>query len=121
MGETKDLMGVSDSSKAFSADVLRIEISGPTQLHLTIVGLPGLIHSENKLQSAADIQIVQDMVCGYVIGRGVILAVVSAKSDYAGQIVLKLARQVDPRGRRTVGIITHPLTYNQCSPKLSKR
>ena len=114
-------MGVSDSSKAFSADVLRIEISGPTQLHLTIVGLPGLIHSENKLQSAADIQIVQDMVCGYVIGRGVILAVVSAKSDYADQIVLKLARQVDPRGRRTVGIITHPLTYNQCSPKLSKR
>ena len=112
---------MSDSSKAFSADVLRIETSGPTQTHLTIVGLPGLIHSENKLQSAADIQIVQDMVCGYVIGRGVILAVVSAKSDYADQIVLKLARQVDPRSRRTVGVITKPDTLSPGSVRDSLR
>jgi hypothetical protein len=121
VGETKDLMGVSDSSKAFSADVLRIEISGPTQLHLSIFDLPGLIHSENKLQSAADIQIVQDMACGYVIGRGVILAVVSAKSDYANQIVLKLARQVGPRGRRTVGVITKPDTLSPVSVRDSFR
>jgi len=92
-------MGVSDSSKAFSANVLRIEISGPTQPHLTIVDLPGLIHSKNKLRGAADIRIAQDMVYGYMIGRGVVLAVVSAKNDYSNQIVLKVARQVDPRGR----------------------
>ncbi|OCL04807.1 dynamin GTPase [Glonium stellatum] len=114
--ETKDLMGVGDSSKAFSADVLRIEISGPTQPQLTIVDLPGLIHSENKLQSAADIQIVQDMVYGYMANRrSIILAVVSAKNDYANQIVLKLARQVDPRGQRTMGIITKPDTLSSGS------
>lgn len=38
VGETKDLMGISDSSKAFSADVLRIEISGST--HSKLVMLP---------------------------------------------------------------------------------
>jgi len=37
LDEVKDLMGVSDSSKAFSADVLRIEILGLAQPHLTIV------------------------------------------------------------------------------------
>ena len=58
MDETKDLMGVGDSSKAFSVDVLRVEISGPAQPHLTIVDPHSVIHSENKLQSAADIQIV---------------------------------------------------------------
>ena len=85
---------MSDSSKAFSADALRIEIPGPAQPHLTTVDLPGLIHSENKLQSAADIQ---GMVYGYMTNRrSVILAVVSAKNDYANQMVLKLASQVDP-------------------------
>lgn len=121
VGGTKDLMGMSDSSKAFSADVLRTETSGPTQPHLTIVDLPGLILSENKLQSAADIQIVQGMVYGYMIERGVILAVVSAKNDSADRIVLKLARQVDPRGQRTVGVITKPDTLSPGSVRDSFR
>ena len=42
--------------------------------------------------------------------RSIILAVISAKNDYANQIVLKLARQVDPQGRRTLGVITKPDT-----------
>jgi hypothetical protein len=38
------------------------------------------------------------------------LAVVSAKNDYANQIVLKMALEADPRGQRTLGIITKPDT-----------
>ena len=60
--DAKSCMGVTHSSSAFSTDVLRLEISGPSQPHLTIVDLPGLIHSENKLQTTADIQVVQSMV-----------------------------------------------------------
>ncbi|KAL9128773.1 MAG: hypothetical protein Q9217_002622 [Psora testacea] len=109
----KSCMGVTNNSSAFSTDVLRLEISGPRQPHLTIVDLPGLIHSENKLQTAADIQIVQNMVYEYMINRrSIILAVISAKNDYANQIVLKLARQVDPQGRRTMGVITKPDTLS---------
>lgn len=107
----KDCMAVTNNSSAFSTDVLRLEISGPRQPHLTIVDLPGLIHSENKLQTAADIQLVQNMVYEYMTNRrSIILAVISAKNDYANQIVLKLARQVDPHGRRTLGVITKPDT-----------
>ena len=111
--DAKSCMGVTHSSSAFSTDVLRLEISGPNQPHLTIVDLPGLIHSENKLQTAADIQVVQSIVYEYMINRrSIILAVISAKNDYANQIVLKLAREVDPQGRRTMGVITKPDTLS---------
>ncbi len=53
--DTKSCMGVTHSSSAFSTDILRLEFSGPNQPHLTIIDLPGLIHSENKLQTATDI------------------------------------------------------------------
>lgn len=106
-------MGISDTSGAFSNDVLRVEISGPDRPHLTIVDLPGLIHSENKLQSAADVTLVWDMVRGYMENkRSIILAVVSAKNDYANQAVLKLAKEVDTEGNRTLGVITKPDTLS---------
>lgn len=35
-----------DFEKRFSADVLKIELSGPEQLHLSVVDVPGLFHSD---------------------------------------------------------------------------
>ena len=40
--------------------------------------------------------------------RTIILAIISAKNDYAGQGILKYCREYDPRGNRTLGIITKP-------------
>lgn len=111
--KAKHAMGISDTSGAFSNDVLRVEISGPDRPHLTIVDLPGLIHSENKLQNAADVALVWDLVRGYMENkRSIILAVVSAKNDYANQAVLKLAKEVDTSGNRTLGVITKPDTLS---------
>ncbi|TGJ86602.1 hypothetical protein E0Z10_g2155 [Xylaria hypoxylon] len=107
----KIAMGISMQGKGFSKDLLRIEISGPHHPHLTIVDLPGLIHSETKQQSASDVELVRDVVQTYMKQpRSIILAVVSAKNDFANQIVLKLARSTDPQGKRTMGVITKPDT-----------
>lgn len=107
----KAAMGISTHGKAFSKDLLRIEVSGPDRPHLTIVDLPGLIHSETKQQSASDVDLVQDVVQTYMKEpRSIILAVVSAKNDYANQVVLKLARVADKKGNRTLGVITKPDT-----------
>ncbi|KAJ5775854.1 uncharacterized protein N7511_000865 [Penicillium nucicola] len=107
----KAAMGISTHGKAFSNDLLRVEVSGPDRPHLTIVDLPGLIHSETRQQSAADVQLVQDVVQSYMReSRSVILAVVSAKNDFANQIVLRLARDADPSGDRTLGVISKPDT-----------
>jgi hypothetical protein len=40
--------------------------------------------------------------------RTIILAVVTVKNDYANQIILERTRDVDPKGSRTLGIITKP-------------
>ncbi|KAL9042759.1 MAG: hypothetical protein Q9214_003689 [Letrouitia sp. 1 TL-2023] len=111
-------MAASDSASntttpAFFEDVLRLEISGPNRPHLTIVDLPGLIHSANKQQSTTDVEMVSAMVTRYMKHqRSVILAVVSAKNDYANQIVLKLSQEIDRDRTRTLGIITKPDTLS---------
>jgi len=107
--EATEAMRLNSDAKAFSDDVLRVELSGPQQPHLTLVDLPGLIHAENKQQSARDVQMVSSLVQSYMANsRSIILAVVSAKNDYANQIVTKLARDVDPKDLSTLGIITKP-------------
>lgn len=109
--KAKEAMAIFEAENAFFHDILRIEISGPDRPHLTIVDLPGLIHSENKLQTAADVKLVSEMVHRYMSNqRSINLAVVSAKNDYANQIVLKMAREIDPTGLRTLGVITKPDT-----------
>ncbi|KAI4182936.1 MAG: hypothetical protein L6R41_005692, partial [Letrouitia leprolyta] len=107
----KEVIGIDVHTKRFSEDVLRVELSGPRQPHLTLVDLPGLFHSGNKQQSSDEAKIVKSLVQRYMRNeRSIILAVVSAKNDYANQIVTDLARQYDPRGLRTMGIITKPDT-----------
>jgi GTPase SAR1 family protein len=107
--------------KAFAKDILRIEISGPGRPQLTLVDLPGLIHAENKAQSRDDVQMVSGLVDQYISNpRTIILPIVSAKNDYANQIILNRARDVDKHGSRTLGIITkpddlHPDSENEAS------
>lgn len=102
---------LNSSDSAFSRDVLSVEISGPNRPQLTIVDLPGLIHSESKAQTRADIQLVSELCSTYISNpRTIILAVVTAKNDYANQIILKRARDWDRDGNRTLGIITKPDT-----------
>lgn len=105
----KRAMGLDTNVRAFSDDILRIESCGPEQPQLTLVDLPGLIHSENKMQSTSDVELVSKLVTRYIKNtRCVILAVVSAKNDFANQVVTRLARSVDGEGRRTLGVITKP-------------
>ena len=111
--KAKDVMGVGADANAFTEDVLRVESFGPSQAQLTLVDLPGLIQSESKQQSTADVQLVGHLVRSYMSrSRSVILAVVSAKNDYANQSVTRLAHESDPKGLRTLGIITKPDTLH---------
>jgi len=92
-----------------SKDVLRVEVSGPDQSHLTVVDLPGLIQTSKMHQSKDDVDAIAAIAHRYMkSSRTIILAVVSAANDYANQGVLEKARAVDPKGVRTIGIITKP-------------
>ncbi|KAK3722656.1 hypothetical protein LTR37_002226 [Vermiconidia calcicola] len=110
-----DLVGLSTGrggerkGPALSRDVLSIEIEGPNRPHLTVVDLPGLIHSASNAASEADVKLIRSIVYDYIKeGRTIIMAVVSAKNDYANQIILQKCREVETEGHRTIGIITKP-------------
>ncbi|OAR03488.1 hypothetical protein LLEC1_06517 [Akanthomyces lecanii] len=108
-GYTEQSDGIS-----FAPDALRIEISGPTGLHLSVVDLPGLISVTNDEQNEEDVDAVYDMVNTYLqSSRTIILAVLQASNDMANQGIIKLARKHDPDGQRTVGIITKPDLINE--------
>lgn len=110
--KAKEVMGLSDV-KRFSTDILRVELCGPLQPQLTMVDLPGLFRAGNQDQSVEDADTVRNMVVGYMKRpRSIILAVVSAKSDFALQEVTELARNLDPEGMRTLGLITKPDTLD---------
>lgn len=94
----------------FSNDVLRLEISGPEQEHLSVIDVPGIFKSTTEgVTTKADIALVRNMVHGYMNNpRSVILAVVPANVDVATQEILELATEADPQGDRTLGVLTKP-------------
>ncbi|KAI9146758.1 Interferon-induced GTP-binding protein Mx3 [Paramyrothecium foliicola] len=109
-------MGLNGTDTVFSRDILRIELSSPSQPHLTLVDLPGLFLASNKDQSVEDSELVKSLVLSYMQqDKSIILAVVSAKSEFALQQVTQRAREVDPDGRRTLGLITKPDTLDKGS------
>lgn len=102
-------MNLGRSGNAFSEDRLRLTLTAPDIIQLTIVDLPGLIHSPNKKQNVEDISMISNLVNRYMKQeRSIILAIVSAKYDHAIQAVIERSREIDPLGRRTLGIITKP-------------
>lgn len=98
------------SGSAFSRDVLRVEISGPTEEHLTVIDVPGMFENATPgLTTTSDIELVKTMVKGYIREtRTIILAVVPCNGDIANQKILTFAAEADPEGKRTLGVLTKP-------------
>jgi hypothetical protein len=110
-------MGISSQGESgasglstFSEDVLRLEISGPNEDHLSIIDVPGIFKTTTDgVTTKEDIQTVLNMVRGYMKNRrSVMITVVPANVDIATQEILEMARELDPSGERTIGVLTKP-------------
>ncbi|KAL4816785.1 P-loop containing nucleoside triphosphate hydrolase protein [Aspergillus spinulosporus] len=114
INEVHTVMGIrslDDKSKpAFSRHVFRLEISGPNEDHLAVIDVPGIFKSVTPgVTTKHDIDMVRCMVQEYMGNpRSIILAVVPANVDAATQEVIERAREVDPEGQRTLGVLTKP-------------
>ncbi|TKA74100.1 hypothetical protein B0A55_11064 [Friedmanniomyces simplex] len=105
--------GDNHEGPSFAEDVLRIKVTGPCGLHLSIVDLPGLISNASEEQTEDDVETVHRMVDSYVEKpRTIILAVVQAGNDIANQSIIRKSKLFDKAGQRTVGIITKPDLIN---------
>ena len=109
------VMGLGDQQGSggkgsFSEDVLKLEISGPTQEHLSVVDVPGIFRKTTEgVTTTVDKNMVQAMVRRYMENpRSVMLTVIPANVDIATQEILTMAEEVDPKGQRTLGVLTKP-------------
>ncbi|KAJ6436035.1 Pol [Purpureocillium lavendulum] len=110
MGIRMSLAETKSDAGAFSQDILKIEVTGPEQIHLTVIDVPGIFRVlVPGLTTETDIRMVEEMVKDYIRNpRTIILAVIPCNVDIATQEVLKLAKTADPQGTRTMAVLTKP-------------
>ncbi|ETS64814.1 hypothetical protein PaG_00779 [Moesziomyces aphidis] len=90
-----------------SPQPINLRIYSPNVLTLTLVDLPGLTKVPVGDQPRDIERQIRDMVLKFISKpNAVILAVTAANTDLANSDGLKLAREVDPEGTRTVGVLT---------------
>ncbi|KAK7230412.1 mitochondrial fission protein, partial [Aureococcus anophagefferens] len=92
-----------------SERAVRCTISSPSAPDLTLVDLPGLARVSVEGQSRDVPAVTKALAQRYAApARTVILVVVPCNADLATAEALKLARDADPDGARTVGVLTKP-------------
>ncbi|BEJ13643.1 hypothetical protein CspHIS471_0308170 [Cutaneotrichosporon sp. HIS471] len=98
---------VAGQNKGVSKLPINLKIYGPGVLNLTLVDLPGLTKVPVGDQPSDIERQIKNLVLDYITNpNAVILAVSPANVDLANSDALKLARTVDPRGLRTLGVLT---------------
>lgn len=86
---------------------INLRIYSPNVLTLTLVDLPGLTKVPVGDQPRDIERQIREMVLKYIgKSNAIILAVTAANVDLANSDGLKLAREVDPEGQRTIGVLT---------------
>eukprot|EP01090_Pellita_catalonica_P011731 TRINITY_DN2382_c0_g1_i1.p1 TRINITY_DN2382_c0_g1~~TRINITY_DN2382_c0_g1_i1.p1 ORF type:complete len:748 (-),score=116.19 TRINITY_DN2382_c0_g1_i1:43-2286(-) len=94
-------------NKGISNVPINLKIFSPHVLNLTLVDLPGMTRVPVGDQPSDIEQQIRGMILNYITKpNAIILAVTAANTDIANSDSLHLAREVDPDGARTIGVIT---------------
>ncbi|KAK8445420.1 hypothetical protein SEVIR_9G321500v4 [Setaria viridis] len=102
--ETDRLTG---KTKQISPVPIHLSIYSPNVVNLTLIDLPGLTKVAVEGQPETIVQDIENMVRSYVDKPNcIILAISPANQDIATSDAIKLARDVDPTGERTFGVLT---------------
>ncbi|KAG0343276.1 Dynamin- GTPase protein [Podila minutissima] len=98
---------VAGQNKAISRTPIHLKIYSRNVLNLTLVDLPGVTKIPVGDQPTDIEKQTRNLILDYILKpNSVILAVSPANVDLANSDSLKLARQVDPEARRTIGVLT---------------
>jgi hypothetical protein len=105
--ENETMRYLKAKGKAVSPDPIQLTVYSPNVPNLTLVDMPGLTKIPIDGQPKSIVQELEDMARTYVKGdNAIILAVTPANADLATSDALHLAREVDPAGDRTIGVLT---------------
>ena len=94
-------------NKGISEDPIRLRIFSPHVLNLTLIDLPGITRVPVGDQPDDIETQIRKMLIEYIKNpKCIILAVHPANTDLATSEALKLAREMDPEGKRTLAVCT---------------
>ncbi|KAI0109616.1 Dynamin central region-domain-containing protein [Nemania sp. FL0031] len=98
---------VAGSNKGINRQPINLKIYSPHVLNLTLVDLPGLTKVPIGDQPPDIEKQTRTLISEYIAKpNSIVLAVSPANVDIVNSEALKLARHVDPLGRRTIGVLT---------------
>ncbi|KAG8441355.1 hypothetical protein GDO86_006912 [Hymenochirus boettgeri] len=98
---------VTGSNKGISPIPINLRVYSPNVLNLTLIDLPGITKVPVGDQPHDIEYQIKDMILQFISRDScLILAVTPANTDLANSDALKMAKEVDPQGLRTIGVIT---------------
>ncbi|CBX95713.1 similar to dynamin-like GTPase Dnm1 [Plenodomus lingam JN3] len=98
---------IAGNNKGINRQPINLKIYSPHVLSLTLVDLPGLTKVPIGDQPTDIEKQTRNLITEYIAKpNSVILAVSPANVDLVNSEALKLARHVDPMGKRTIGVLT---------------
>ncbi|KAI5461071.1 P-loop containing nucleoside triphosphate hydrolase protein [Mariannaea sp. PMI_226] len=93
-------------SECVSDDPIHLTIYSPNVPDLSLIDLPGYIQVAGANQPLQLKQKISELCDKYIQAPNVILAISAADVDLANSTALRASRRVDPRGERTIGVVT---------------
>ncbi|XP_029914630.1 dynamin-2 isoform X5 [Myripristis murdjan] len=98
---------ITGSNKGISPIPINLRVYSPHVLNLTLIDLPGMTKVAVGDQPVDIEHQIRDMLLQFITKEScLILAVTPANTDLANSDALKIAKEVDPQGLRTIGVIT---------------
>uniref|UniRef100_A0AAV1UHD8 Uncharacterized protein n=1 Tax=Peronospora matthiolae TaxID=2874970 RepID=A0AAV1UHD8_9STRA len=103
----KETDRITGKNKGISNKSINLKVFSPHVLNLTLVDLPGITKVPVGDQPVDIEEQIRDMCTTFIANpNSIILAVTSANTDLANSDALKMAREIDPDGQRTIGVLT---------------
>ncbi|THH10649.1 hypothetical protein EW146_g8308 [Bondarzewia mesenterica] len=103
--ELQTLQQTDPKMSKFSRNVVWVDIKDPNATDLSFVDLPGLVQNEDP----DVVQLVKDLVVSNIqISSTIILVTIPMTDEMENQLAFRLAKEADPQGSRTIGVLTKP-------------
>lgn len=102
----RDLNLAVPDNEAVSSDPIQLTIKSPNVPDLSLVDLPGYIQIEAADQPISLKDKIREVCDRYLAEPNIILAISAADVDLANSSALRAAKKADPKGERTIGVIT---------------
>jgi len=105
--EAETTRSLGAGNKAVSPEPIMLTISSPRVPNLTLVDMPGLTKIATDGQPASIVRELEEMSRAYIRPKNVIILAISpANADIATSDAMRLVREFDPAGERTLGVLT---------------